>query len=52
MCFVVCCLCSILLRFLLSRENRKRDEQYGPIEFSQALDDLTDKENKSFRYHL
>lgn len=51
-CFVVCCVCSEVLRFFLARENRRRDEQYGPADFSNGLDDLTDKENKSFRYHL
>ncbi|KAL6415591.1 allantoate permease [Ilyonectria robusta] len=51
-CFVVCFVASETLRFLLVRENRKREEHYGPADFSQGLDDLTDKENKSFRYHV
>ncbi|KAH6663272.1 major facilitator superfamily domain-containing protein [Plectosphaerella plurivora] len=51
-CFVVCFVCAELLRVWLARQNRQREEQFGPVDYSQGLDDLTDKENKSFRYHL
>ncbi|KAL2145267.1 hypothetical protein VTI28DRAFT_7635 [Corynascus sepedonium] len=51
-CFVVCCLCAEILRFLLARENKRREAQYGPPDDAHGLEDLTDKENKSFRYHL
>ncbi|KAL2194635.1 major facilitator superfamily domain-containing protein [Corynascus similis CBS 632.67] len=51
-CFVVCCFCAEILRFLLARENKKREAQYGPPDDAHGLEDLTDKENKSFRYHL
>lgn len=57
---------SILLRLLLARENRRRDAQFGAapmdergssetvdemLDKQQALD-LTDGENKAFRYSL
>jgi hypothetical protein len=51
-CFVVCFFCAEILRFFLARENKKREEQFGPPDDAHGLEDLTDKENKSFRYHL
>jgi hypothetical protein len=43
---------SLVLRFFLARKNKVRDEKYGPPQFQHGLDDLTDKENKSFRWVL
>ena len=37
---------------MLARENKYRAETYGVPEVSHGLEDLTDKENKSFRYNL
>jgi RNase P subunit RPR2 len=51
-CFVVCFVCAEILRFILARENKRREAQYGPPDDAQGLDDFTDRENKSFRYHL
>ncbi|EAQ91661.1 hypothetical protein CHGG_03596 [Chaetomium globosum CBS 148.51] len=51
-CFVVCFFCSEILRFFLVRENKNREAQYGPPDDAQGLEDFTDRENKSFRYHL
>ncbi len=51
-CFAICFVSAEVLRFFLARENRKRDEQYGEPDDAHGLEDLTDKENKSFRYHL
>ncbi|KAK4041148.1 hypothetical protein C8A01DRAFT_15075, partial [Parachaetomium inaequale] len=44
LCFVVCFLCAEILRFILARENKKREND------AQELEDFTDRENKSFRY--
>jgi hypothetical protein len=51
-CFVICFFCGEILRFFLARENKKRDAQHGPPDDVNGLEDLTDKENTSFRYHL
>lgn len=51
-CFVVCVAVAMLLRFLLARENARRDREYGAPNIIHGLEDLTDKENKSFRYNL
>jgi hypothetical protein len=51
-CFAVCVFVGIGLRVLLDRENKKRDADYGSPELTHGLEDLTDRENKSFRYHL
>ncbi|KAJ4315957.1 hypothetical protein N0V84_008091 [Fusarium piperis] len=40
------------LRFFLERRNKRRDEKYGVPDFQDGLEDITDKENKSFRYKL
>lgn len=38
-------------RWLLRHENRRRDHEYGPLTTGRALlEDLTDRENKDFRY--
>lgn len=51
-CFVVCFVTACVLRLLLAGENKRREETFGDTEVGHALEDLTDKENKSFRYHL
>jgi hypothetical protein len=45
-------LVAIYGRWHLARENARRDREYGPATDVHALDDLTDRENKSFRYAL
>lgn len=46
--------CDILValygRWLLRRENYQRDREYGPSATGRGLEDLTDRENKDFRY--
>lgn len=37
---------------MLVRENERRDRDFGPPTTSHGLEDLTDRENKSFRYNL
>lgn len=53
---VVCVAAVILIaiygRWHLARENARRDREYGPATDVHALDDLTDRENKNFRYVL
>ncbi|KAL2177495.1 uncharacterized protein P884DRAFT_269869 [Thermothelomyces heterothallicus CBS 202.75] len=51
-CFVICFFCAEILRFFLARENKNREARFGPPNDVHDLEDLTDKENKSFRYHL
>lgn len=51
-CFAVCVFAAFALRWLLDRENKHRDSAYGAPELSHGLEDLTDRENKSFRYRL
>ncbi|KAK4233554.1 major facilitator superfamily domain-containing protein, partial [Achaetomium macrosporum] len=51
-CFVICLFCAEVLRVFLARENKKRDAPYGPPDDAHGLEDLTDRENKSFRYCL
>ncbi|KAH6982676.1 major facilitator superfamily domain-containing protein [Ilyonectria destructans] len=51
-CFAVCVFVSLGLRFMLARENKTRDRLYGAPEISHGLEDMTDCENKSFRYNL
>lgn len=35
---------------MLSRRNKIRDEKYGPPQYRHGLEDMTDRENKSFRW--
>ncbi|SPN99240.1 related to allantoate permease [Cephalotrichum gorgonifer] len=49
-CFVVLVVMALALRVMLSRRNKKRDEKYGEPRSQNGLDDMTDKENKSFRW--
>lgn len=51
-CFVACCVLGQVVRLVLARENQRRDEQYGPPDWQHGLEDITDRENKSFRYPL
>ncbi len=50
--FAVCFFLSQIVRFFLQRENKSRAAQYGAPSIEHGLEDLTDKENKSFRYPL
>ncbi|KAG6029376.1 hypothetical protein E4U19_000984 [Claviceps sp. Clav32 group G5] len=51
-CFSICFTTALALRFMLVRENERRDRDFGPPTTSHGLEDLTDRENKSFRYNL
>ncbi|KAI9149877.1 Thiamine pathway transporter THI73 [Paramyrothecium foliicola] len=51
-CFVICLVAAEGLRILLDKENKKREARYGPPNNIHGLEDLTDHENKSFRYQL
>lgn len=51
-CFVICFVCAEALRSLSVRENKRRDAKYGEPDDVHGLEDYTDRENKSFRYHL
>ena len=41
---------ALSLRVLLSRRNKKRDEKYGEPSTQHGLEDMTDRQNKSFRW--
>lgn len=51
-CFVALFCISIILRFFLARRNAARDAKYGEPDFTHGLEDVTDKQNKSFRWKL
>ena len=51
-CLAVALLAAVALRILLSRENKRRDDAFGIPGTDHGLEDLTDKENKDFRYKL
>lgn len=51
-CLAACVVTALVLRLHLARENKKRDRLYGPAGMAHGLDDLTDRENKDFRYCL
>lgn len=51
-CFAAAMFISEGTRFLLSRENKRRDAEFGLPGESQGLQDLTEKDNKDFRYQL
>jgi hypothetical protein len=36
----------------LEKENKRRDREFGEPGVAHALEDLTDRENKDFRYML
>src|ERR1700685_4633022 len=41
---------AIILKLLLVRRNRKREETWGPAQYDHAFSDLTDLKNLNFRY--
>jgi len=41
-----------VMRFILSRKNKKRDEIYGEPSYEDAFTDQTDQKNHNFRYVL
>ncbi|KAL6898693.1 major facilitator superfamily domain-containing protein [Trichoderma evansii] len=51
-CFAICFFLAQAVRFGLKRENENRTNSYGPPTFEKGLEDLSDKENTSFRYTL
>jgi hypothetical protein len=51
-CYVVAMVFCQLTRFMLARENRRCDAEYGPPGISHGLEDMTEKEKKDFRYQL
>ncbi|KAE8149346.1 major facilitator superfamily domain-containing protein [Aspergillus avenaceus] len=51
-CFVVCFCVALLLRQALAAENRLRDREFGTQSDVGISDDLTDRENKNFRYNI
>jgi hypothetical protein len=59
-CFCAALLCALALRFLMVRENTRRDRIYGQLESTQdrvdgmrvGMHDKTDLENTDFRYVL
>ncbi|KAL2205883.1 MFS general substrate transporter, partial [Sarocladium strictum] len=59
-CFCAALFCALALRFLMHRENKKRDRVYGGLESTQdrvdgmrtGMHDKTDLENTDFRYVL
>lgn len=51
-CFVICFFLAQVVRFVLDRENKERTRVHGPPTFEKGLDDLSDRENMSFRYAL
>ncbi|KAH8673289.1 major facilitator superfamily domain-containing protein [Xylariales sp. PMI_506] len=51
-CFAVAVVISEATWFMLRRENMKRDAEYGAAGISHGLEDLTEKENRDFRYQL
>jgi MFS transporter, ACS family, allantoate permease len=61
LCFAIATICMAILRFVLARENAKRDEQQGVHNGQDnvawnadapALSDQTDNKNRDFRYLL
>lgn len=51
-CFAVCFCASFVLRGALAAENRSRDSDADSQTSTESMEDLTDKENKRFRYNL
>ncbi|KAF4986112.1 hypothetical protein F66182_16858 [Fusarium sp. NRRL 66182] len=50
--FSICAILAQVFRFAMVTQNRMRDQKYGEPTAEHGLEDLTDKENKSFRYHV
>ncbi|KJK62536.1 Major Facilitator Superfamily protein [Aspergillus parasiticus SU-1] len=51
-CFAIALVLSQVFRALMALQNHRRDQRFGPPTAECGLQDLTDKENKSFRYPL
>ncbi|EIT79204.1 permease of the major facilitator [Aspergillus oryzae 100-8] len=51
-CFAIALVLSQVFRALMALQNHRRDQRVGPPTAECGLQDLTDKENKSFRYPL
>lgn len=51
-CFGICFVMAQVFRALMYAQNRRRDSKYGLPTGEHGLDELTDGENKSFRYPL
>ncbi|KAG5938553.1 hypothetical protein E4U53_007983 [Claviceps sorghi] len=51
-CFTACFAMALALRSVLVKENRRRERDFGPPDTLHGMQDLTDRENKSFRYNL
>ncbi|RAH75415.1 putative MFS transporter [Aspergillus aculeatinus CBS 121060] len=51
-CFAICCVLAQVFRALMYTQSKRRDAKYGAPSGEHGLDDLTDGENKSFRYPL
>ncbi|KAH8703490.1 putative MFS transporter [Talaromyces proteolyticus] len=51
-CFTICLVLAQVFRALMYAQNKRRDSKYGPPTQEHGLEDLTDRENKSFRYLL
>lgn len=50
--FTVAVVISEMTRFMLARENKKRDAEYGPTGVSHGLEGSTEKDNRDSRYQL
>ncbi|KAL4915269.1 major facilitator superfamily domain-containing protein [Aspergillus aurantiobrunneus] len=51
-CFAICFVLAQVFRAMMYAQNKRRDSKYGPPTREHGLEDLTDAENKSFRYPL
>ncbi|KAL3429079.1 major facilitator superfamily domain-containing protein [Aspergillus tetrazonus] len=51
-CFAICFVLAQVFRALMLAQNKRRNSKYGPPTQEHGLEDLTDRENKSFRYPL
>lgn len=51
-CFAICFVLAQVFRALMLAQNKRRNSKYGPPTQEHGLEDLTDMENKSFRYPL
>lgn len=51
-CLASCSVLAVLLRWHLARKNSGREMENGPAGTEHGLDDMTDKENRDFRYQL
>ncbi|KAL3477419.1 putative MFS transporter [Aspergillus californicus] len=51
-CFAICLILAQVFRALMLAQNKRREKTYGVPTGEHGLEDLTDGENKSFRYPL